>query len=175
MHFRFCALERAVKTSICGSLRARRSSVRSFLRKVLDPWMERHARRRRKLINCFERPPNFPWLSTERSTHLSSGGYRYEAGGRPGRLRQNDRAGRARHLAELAERRVANPKTDEALPMRSASPPELAVVDCDEVWMRTREPGRGPGVHGTAEGWRETKNAVPICATRTVSDDASQP
>ena len=53
---------------------------------------------------------------------------------------------------ELAERRDADPKTDEALAMRPASPPELAVVECDGGRIRTREPGHGPGVHFTTEG-----------------------
>jgi hypothetical protein len=76
---------------------------------------------------------------------------------------------------ELAERRDADPKTDDALAMRPASPPELAVVECDGGRIRTREPGYGPGVHCTTEGWRETKNAVLIRASRTVSDDDPQP
>ena len=41
--------------------------------------------------------------------------------------------------------------------------------------IRTREPGHGPGVHCTTEGWRETKNAVLIRASRTVSIDDPQP
>ena len=76
---------------------------------------------------------------------------------------------------ELAERRDADPKTDEALAMRPASPPELAVVECDGGRIRTREPGHGPGVHSSTEGWRETKNAVLIRASRTVSIDDPQP
>jgi hypothetical protein len=76
---------------------------------------------------------------------------------------------------ELAERRDADPKTDEALAICPACPPELAVVECDGGRIRTREPGHGPGVHCTAEGWRETKNAVLIRSTRTISDDDPQP
>jgi hypothetical protein len=76
---------------------------------------------------------------------------------------------------ELAERRDADPRTDEALAMRPASPPELAVVECDGGRIRTREPGHGPGVHCTTEGWRETKNAVLIRASRTISNDDPQP
>jgi hypothetical protein len=76
---------------------------------------------------------------------------------------------------ELAERRDADPKTDDALAMCPASPPELAVVECDGGRIRTREPGHGPGVHCTTEGWRETKNAVLIRASRTVSDNDPQP
>ena len=59
--------------------------------------------------------------------------------------------------------------------MRPASPPELAVVECDGGRIRTREPGHGPGVHSSTEGWRETKNAVLIRASRTVSIDDPQP
>jgi hypothetical protein len=76
---------------------------------------------------------------------------------------------------ELAERRDADPRTDEALAKCPASPPELAVIECDGGRIRTREPGHGPGVHGSAESWRETKNAVLIRASRTVSDDDPQP
>jgi hypothetical protein len=76
---------------------------------------------------------------------------------------------------ELAERRDADPRTDYALARHPASPPELAVVECDGGRIRTREPGQGPGVHCNAEGWRETKNAVLIRATRTVSGDDPQP
>lgn len=76
---------------------------------------------------------------------------------------------------ELAERRDANPKTDDALAKRPESPPELAVVECDGGRIRTREPGRGPGVHRTTEGWRESKNACLIRASRTVWDHDPQP
>src|SRR4051794_10123180 len=41
---------------------------------------------------------------------------------------------------ELAERRDADPKTDDALAGRPESPPELAVVECDGGRIRTREP-----------------------------------
>jgi hypothetical protein len=75
---------------------------------------------------------------------------------------------------ELAERRDADPSTDEALAKCPASPPELAVVECDGGRIRTREPGHGPGVHGSTDGWRETKNAVLIRASRTVSSDDPQ-
>ena len=53
--------------------------------------------------------------------------------------------------AELAQRRDADPKTDDALARRPESPPALAVVECDGVRIRTREPGHGPGVHRTAK------------------------
>jgi hypothetical protein len=76
---------------------------------------------------------------------------------------------------ELAERRDADPKTDDALAQRPEQPPELAVVECDGGRIRTREPGHGPGVHRTAEGWRETKNACLIRAARTISAEDPQP
>jgi hypothetical protein len=76
---------------------------------------------------------------------------------------------------ELADRRDADPKTDDALARRPEGPPELAVVECDGGRIRTREPGHGPGVHRTAEGWRETKNACLIRATRTASEEDPQP
>jgi hypothetical protein len=78
---------------------------------------------------------------------------------------------------ELAFRRDADPKTDDALAQRPESPPALAVVECDGGRIRTREPGHGPGVHRRAEGWRETKNACLIRAQRTISpaDPAPEP
>jgi hypothetical protein len=51
----------------------------------------------------------------------------------------------------------------------------LAVVECDGGRIRTREPGHGPGVHRTGEGWRETKNACLIRATRTLSEEDPEP
>lgn len=76
---------------------------------------------------------------------------------------------------ELAERRDADPKTDDALANRPESPPEMAVVECDGGRIRTREPGHGPGVHRDGEGWRESKNACLIRALPTVSDHDPQP
>src|SRR5262249_58168867 len=70
---------------------------------------------------------------------------------------------------------AAAPRTDEDLAIGPASPPELAVVECDGGRIRTREPGHGPGVHRAAEGWRESKNAVLIRATRNASDHDPQP
>ncbi len=70
---------------------------------------------------------------------------------------------------ELAERRDA---TADALAARPAEPPELAVVECDGGRIRTREPGHGPGVHLSGQGWNETKNACLVRATyRTFADD----
>jgi hypothetical protein len=76
---------------------------------------------------------------------------------------------------ELARRRDADPKTDDALAQRPESPPTLAVVECDGGRIRTREPGHGPGAHRTAEGWRETKNACLIRARRTASEEDPEP
>jgi hypothetical protein len=76
---------------------------------------------------------------------------------------------------ELATRRDADPKTDDALARRPESPPDLAVVECDGGRIRTRDPGHGPGVHREGEGWRETKNACLIRASRTVSENDPQP
>ncbi|WP_210420186.1 hypothetical protein [Aquisphaera giovannonii] len=76
---------------------------------------------------------------------------------------------------ELAARRDADPRRGDALATRPEAPPELAVVECDGGRIRTREPGHGPGVHGGGEGWRETKNAVFIRATRVASADDPQP
>jgi hypothetical protein len=76
---------------------------------------------------------------------------------------------------ELAARRDADPKTDDALAQRPEIPPDLAVVECDGGRIRTREPGHGPGVHRSAEGWRETKNACLIRACRQTFDRDPQP
>jgi hypothetical protein len=76
---------------------------------------------------------------------------------------------------ELAARRDADPKTDDALARRPEGPPSLAVVECDGGRIRTREPGHGPGVHRTAEGWRETTNACLIRAIGTVSEEDPRP
>jgi hypothetical protein len=67
---------------------------------------------------------------------------------------------------ELAKRRDADPRTDGALAICHASPRELAVMECDGGRIRTRKPGRSPGVRCSAEGRPETKNAVLIRATR---------
>jgi hypothetical protein len=76
---------------------------------------------------------------------------------------------------ELAERRDADPRSDESLARRPEEPPELAVVECDGGRIRTREPGHGPGVHNAGEGWRETKNACLIRATSKTFDADPQP
>jgi len=76
---------------------------------------------------------------------------------------------------ELTVRRDANPKTADSLANRPEEPPELAVVECDGGRIRTRTPGHGPGVHLGGEGWRETKNACLVRATRQTFDEDPQP
>lgn len=76
---------------------------------------------------------------------------------------------------ELVERRDADPRSEVALAPPSESPPPLAVVECDGGRIRTREPGHGPGVHRSGEGWREDKVACLIRALRTVSVQDPQP
>ena len=76
---------------------------------------------------------------------------------------------------ELAERRDADPKSDQALAACPAQAPDLAVVECDGGRIRTREPGHGPGVHLSGEGWREDKNACLIRAQRQTFADDPQP
>lgn len=77
--------------------------------------------------------------------------------------------------AELAARRDADPKSEAALAQRPEEPPALAVVECDGGRIRTREPGRGPGVHLKDKGWREDKNACLIRATCQTFDHDPQP
>ena len=67
---------------------------------------------------------------------------------------------------ELAARRDAEPGGAAGLAQRPEEPPELAVVECDGGRVRTRQPGHGRGVHLSGEGWRETKNACLIRASR---------
>jgi hypothetical protein len=76
---------------------------------------------------------------------------------------------------ELASRRDADPRSDEALAQRPESPPELAVVECDGGRLRMREQGQGPGVHLAGEGWREDKTACLIRAQRKTFEEDPQP
>ncbi len=76
---------------------------------------------------------------------------------------------------ELAQRRDSDPKDDGALAQHPEAPPNLAVVECDGGRIRTREPGNGPGVHGSGEGWRESKSACLIRAQRNMFDEDPQP
>lgn len=57
---------------------------------------------------------------------------------------------------ELAELEESSARADG----KEVIVPQVAVVSCDGGRIRTREPGRGRGVHLSGEtGWRETKNA----------------
>lgn len=76
---------------------------------------------------------------------------------------------------ELAQRRDAEPKRNEALAQRPEDPPELAVVECDGGRIRCRQPGHGPGVHLDGKGWREDKNACLIRAKRQTFEEDPQP
>ena len=76
---------------------------------------------------------------------------------------------------ELADRRAADPRSDQARALAPESPPQLAVLECDGGRIRTRQPEHGPGVHRAGEGWREDKNSCLIRALRTTSDDDPQP
>jgi len=76
---------------------------------------------------------------------------------------------------ELGQRREVDARSDDALAQRPEQPPELAVVECDGGRLRTREPGHGPGVHRSGEGWREDKNACLIRAQRRVFAEDPQP
>lgn len=53
--------------------------------------------------------------------------------------------------------------------------PSLAIVEFDGGRIRTRQSGCGPGVHLEATGWNETKNAIFVSATSSVSDVDPQP
>jgi hypothetical protein len=76
---------------------------------------------------------------------------------------------------ELAERRDAAPRQNQALAERPEEPPELAVVECDGGRIRCRQPGHGPGVHLDSTGWREDKNACLIRAKRQTFEEDPQP
>ena len=76
---------------------------------------------------------------------------------------------------ELEQRRDAGVTSVDALARRPEEPPDLAVVECDGGRIRTREPGHGPGVHRSGEGWREDKNACLIRAKRRVFAEDPQP
>jgi hypothetical protein len=76
---------------------------------------------------------------------------------------------------ELAQRRDAPERLGEALARRPEEPPDLAVVECDGGRIRTREPGHGPGIHLSGEGWREDKNACLIRAKRRIFTEDPQP
>jgi hypothetical protein len=54
-------------------------------------------------------------------------------------------------------------------------PPEVAIVEFDGGRIRTRQPGHGPGVHLSAKGWNETKNAIFVSASSSPSDSDPDP
>lgn len=47
--------------------------------------------------------------------------------------------------------------------------PSLAIVSFDGGRIRTRKTGCGPGVHLSGKGWNETKNAIFVSASSTLS------
>jgi hypothetical protein len=53
--------------------------------------------------------------------------------------------------------------------------PELAIVAFDGGRIRTRQPGHGPGVHLSAKGWNETKNAIFVSASSSTSKVDPEP
>jgi hypothetical protein len=53
--------------------------------------------------------------------------------------------------------------------------PEVALVEYDGGRIRTREMDCGPGVHLQGKGWNETKNAILVSATSSVSTVDPQP
>lgn len=53
--------------------------------------------------------------------------------------------------------------------------PSLAIVSCDGGRIRTREANQGPGVHLSGKGWNETKNAIFVSATSSVSEVDPEP
>jgi hypothetical protein len=76
---------------------------------------------------------------------------------------------------ELAQRRDLSPQSAQALAKRPEDVPDLAVVECDGGRIRCRQPGHGPGVHLSGEGWREDKNACLIRAARQTFVEDPQP
>lgn len=77
--------------------------------------------------------------------------------------------------SELAARRDAEPGGVAGLARRPEEPPDLAVVECDGGRVRMRQPGHGRGVHLSGDGWRETKNACLIRASRKTFLEDPQP
>jgi len=53
--------------------------------------------------------------------------------------------------------------------------PEVAIVEFDGGRIRTRKEGCGPGVHLSAKGWNETKNAIFVSAASETSACDPQP
>lgn len=53
--------------------------------------------------------------------------------------------------------------------------PQVAIVSYDGGRIRTRQTGRGPGVHLEGQGWNETKNAIFVSATSETSHVDPEP
>ena len=53
--------------------------------------------------------------------------------------------------------------------------PQVAIVEFDGGRIRTRREHCGPGVHLTAKGWNETKNAIFVSASSETSDRDPEP
>lgn len=53
--------------------------------------------------------------------------------------------------------------------------PQVAIVEFDGGRIRTRKEGSGPGVHLTAKGWNETKNAIFVSASSQTSSSDPEP
>jgi hypothetical protein len=73
---------------------------------------------------------------------------------------------------ELAAVRDHGPE-GHSLAQSAQAPPELAVVQCDGGRIRTRQPGRGRGVHDPL--WRETKNACLLRMAHSTFEADPQP
>lgn len=53
--------------------------------------------------------------------------------------------------------------------------PQLAIVEFDGGRIRTRQEGKGPGVHLAGQGWNETKNAILVSADSDTSETDPEP
>lgn len=53
--------------------------------------------------------------------------------------------------------------------------PQVAIVEFDGGRIRTRKEDCGPGVHLTAKGWNETKNAIFVSASSATSNSDPEP
>lgn len=53
--------------------------------------------------------------------------------------------------------------------------PQVAIVEFDGGRIRTRQEDCGPGVHLTAKGWNETKNAIFVSASSETSNSDPEP
>jgi hypothetical protein len=53
--------------------------------------------------------------------------------------------------------------------------PDMAIAEYDGGRIRTRQIDCGPGVHLSGKGWNETKNAILVSATSTISEVDPEP